>query len=98
MFNWDYEYTIYIPAGIPNWLIESFQWNMEQHFGGYTRYDADGAYVSNEKKTIKEPVYVYKIVSEDPKDYFFKKISDSLIANGEEAVLWTKAPIEIGKD
>ena len=100
MFNWDYEYTIYIPDAVPSWLRDNFEWNMEQHFGGFTRYEAHGGWYDNQaRKSIREEVYVYKLISEDPKDHVMKKMVDSILVNtGEKEVLWTKAPIEIGKD
>ena len=96
----DYCYTIYIPEAVPSWLRDNLEWAMADHFGGYTKVKTEGAWVNPEtQKTIKESTFVYQMVTEDDKDIAMKAIAASIKLNtGEIEVLWTKAPIMIGRE
>lgn len=95
MFN--FMYTIYIPRSIPQWLKENIEWNLVEHFGGFTSYKAQGAWAAPDLEVVKEPVFVYEILSKKKKDHIIKAVADTLKVHGEDEVLFSVTPTFIRK-
>ena len=90
MFN--YKYTVYIPTTVEKWLRENIEWNVTEHFGGFTKYKAKGAWDGGNMEVTKENVFVYEILSKKKKDHIIKAIADTLKVHGEQEVLYSITP------